>query len=238
MSRSLLQTILKTIPADCRPGSGQRFVIGISGGPDSTALAHLMRELSDAENYGWRLHLAHLNHGLRGIDSERDARFVTDLAAQHGWEVSVETPPVSESADRSSVALEEAARNQRYAFFERVARKTDARVVATAHHADDNVETVMHRLIRGTGIRGLAGIPAARPLSGSGACRLIRPLLNVRRAEILTYLKENDIPFCHDHTNETKRNILFGLRVSLVRYLAEIPEYNHLTLFTFHYMAD
>ena len=81
MSQSLLQLIQKTIPTDCWPARGERLVIGISGGPDSTALAFLLDELNSTRDRGWRLHLAHLNHGLRGTDSDSDARFVADLAA-------------------------------------------------------------------------------------------------------------------------------------------------------------
>ncbi len=138
---------------------------------------------------------------LRGTDSDSDARFVADFARRHGWEATIETRAVQELADRSALGVEEAARNERYAFFERVLAQTGAKVVATAHHADDNVETVLHRLIRGTGVRGLTGIPAVRPLRPGTSYRLIRPLLNVRRAEILAYLKENKVAFCHDHTN-------------------------------------
>ena len=219
MSRTLLQDILSTIPADCLPSSDEPFVMGISGGPDSMALALLLQEINETEKRGWRLHLAHLNHGLRGAESDRDAEFVADFARRHGWEATIETRAVKEPADRSGLGVEEAARNERYAFFERVLAQTGAKVVATAHHADDNVETVLHRLIRGTGVRGLSGIPAVRPLRPGAPYRLIRPLLNIRRAEILTYLKENEIASCHDHTNETTETTRNRIRNELIPQL-------------------
>ncbi len=214
----------KTIPTDCWPARGERLVIGISGGPDSTALAFLLDEYSSAQDRGWRLHLAHLNHGLRGPDSDSDAGFVADLAERHGWEVTIDQRPVRERAQRNGGTLEETARNERYEFFERVLADQDAQVIATAHHADDNVETVLHRLIRGTGIRGLSGIPAVRPLRDGQPYRLIRPLLNVRRADILAYLDRRGITHCHDHTNEVTEFTRNRIRNELIPQLEQ--DYN------------
>ncbi len=213
-----------TIPPGCWPARGERLVIGISGGPDSTALAFLLDELNTTQNRGWRLHLAHLNHGLRGADSDRDARFVADLTERHGWEVTIDQRPVRERAKQSGGTLEETARNERYDFFERVLKNHNAPVIATAHHADDNVETVLHRLIRGTGIRGLSGIPAVRPLRYGQPHRLIRPLLNVRRADILAYLDQRGINFCHDHTNEVTEFTRNRIRNELIPTLEQ--DYN------------
>ena len=214
----------KTIPADCWPARGQRLVIGISGGPDSTALAFLLDELNSAQDRGWRLHLAHLNHGLRGPDSDSDAQFVAGLAERNGWEVTIDQRPVRERAKQGGGTLEETARNERYDFFEHVLTDHNAQVVATAHHADDNVETVLHRLIRGTGIRGLSGIPAVRPLRNGQPYRLIRPLLKVRRADILAYLDRLGINYCHDHTNEITEFTRNRIRNELIPKLEQ--DYN------------
>ncbi len=224
MSQSLLQLIQKTIPTDCWPARGEFLVIGTSGGPDSTALAFLLDELNRAQDRGWRLHLAHLNHGLRGTDSESDARFVANLAARRRWEVTIDQRPVQERAQQTGGTLEETARNERYDFFERVLANHNAQVIATAHHADDNVETVLHRLIRGTGIRGLSGIPAVRPLRNGQPYRLIRPLLNVRRADILAYLGQRGITYCHDHTNEVTEFTRNRIRNELIPKLEQ--DYN------------
>ncbi|MCH8880745.1 MAG: tRNA lysidine(34) synthetase TilS [Planctomycetes bacterium] len=214
----------KTIPPDRWPARGEPLVIGISGGPDSTALVFLLDELNTAQDRGWRLHLAHLNHGLRGTDSDSDAGFVADLAERHDWEVTIDQRPVRERAKQSGGTLEETARNERYDFFERVLMDHNARVIATAHHADDNVETVLHRLIRGTGIRGLSGIPAMRPLRNGQPYRLIRPLLNVRRADILAYLDRRGITYCHDHTNEVTEFTRNRIRNELIPKLEQ--DYN------------
>ena len=214
----------KTIPADCWPARGQRLVIGISGGPDSTALAFLLDELNTTQDRGWRLHLAHLNHGLRGPDSDSDAQFVADLAERNGWEVTIDQRPVRERAKQGGGTLEETARNERYDFFEHVLTDQKAQVIATAHHADDNVETVLHRLIRGTGIRGLSGIPSIRALRDGQPYRLIRPLLNVRRADILAYLDRLGINYCHDHTNEITEFTRNRIRNELIPKLEQ--DYN------------
>ena len=94
MSQPILQLMQKTIPPDRCPARGEPLVIGISGGPDSTALVFLLDELNTARDRGWRLHLAHLNHGLRGTDSDSDAGFVADLAERHDWEVTIDQRPV------------------------------------------------------------------------------------------------------------------------------------------------
>ena len=224
MSQPILQLMQKTIPPDRWPARGEPLVIGISGGPDSTALVFLLDELNTARDRGWRLHLAHLNHGLRGTDSDSDAGFVADLAEQHGWEITIDQCPVRERAQQSGGTLEETARNERYDFFERVLMDHNAQVIATAHHADDNVETVLHRLIRGTGIRGLSGIPAVRPLRNGQPYRLIRPLLNVRRTDILAHLDQRGITYCHDHTNEVTEFTRNRIRNELIPKLEQ--DYN------------
>ncbi len=214
----------KTIPTDGWPARDRRLVIGVSGGPDSTALAFLLDELNSTQDRGWLLHLAHFNHGLRGADSDSDAGFVADLAERHGWEVTIDQRPNSGRNQQVGGASEETTRNERYDFFERVLTNQNAQVVATAHHADDNVETVLHRLLRGTGIRGLSGIPAVRPLRNGQPFRLIRPLLNVRRADILAYLDRRGITYCHDHTNEVTEFTRNRIRNELIPKLEQ--DYN------------
>ena len=203
----------ETIPQERWPVSGETIVIGASGGADSTALVFLLHAINETEHRGWRLHLAHLNHQLRGIEADEDARFVERLARENHWGITIEQRSVKDLANQFGTSLEETARRERYAFFERVLRETGARVAAVAHQADDQIETVLHRLLRGTGLRGLSGIPAVRLLQSGGW--LIRPLLNIRRADILIYMLENEIEFCHDHTNDgmdfTRNRIRNGL---------------------------
>lgn len=205
MSQDLLQSVLYTVPSDRWPAPGAVLAIGASGGPDSTALAHLLQELNLQQRREWQLHLAHFNHGLRGPQSDADAEFVETLARGQGWAFTIEKHPAANppGTRHAGHLPEETLRHRRYAFYERVLTRTRASVLAIAHHADDNAETILHRIIRGTGLRGLAGIPATRPIGSSGTQHLIRPLLRIRRAQILLYLSERKLAFCHDHTNES-----------------------------------
>ncbi|MBX7169087.1 MAG: tRNA lysidine(34) synthetase TilS [Pirellulales bacterium] len=167
-------------------------VIAVSGGPDSVAL---LRALVALRRPGLgRLVVAHFNHRWRGLESDRDEAFVRDLAAQHGLVCTVERAPVEAGRPQS----EEAARGARLAFLQESACAFGARFVATAHTADDQVETILQRILRGTGLGGLAGIPRARPL---GPATLLRPLLQVRRVQVLAYLAAIAQPFCDDATN-------------------------------------
>jgi len=202
MSNQLLQIISDTIREEHWPSLGESLIVGMSGGPDSVALAHLVHDLNEIEKRGWNIHLAHLNHHLRGEHSGSDASFVQKLAHKQGWGITVENAAIADCASENGLSLEEAARNARYLFFERVLEKTGGTVVATAHHANDHAETILHRIIRGTGLRGLAGIPVCRSLNGDSNYRVIRPMLSVSRTQILVYLLERDIDFCIDHTNE------------------------------------
>ncbi len=158
-------------------------VVGASGGPDSTALLHALHRAAP----GVTLHVAHLHHGLRGAAADGDAEFVEALAVELGAACTVERV---EPADGS----EDAARRARRAFLVRVADVVGARRVALGHTADDQAETVLHRVLRGTGLRGLGGM---RPVAG----RFLRPLLGVRRAAVLDYLAEIGAAYRLDETN-------------------------------------
>lgn len=199
MKEQLLQLMLKTVPDDSWPGKAEVIVVAISGGPDSVTLADLLSALSKEAHRDWKLHLAHMNHQLRGDDSEQDEVFVRELAKTRGWDLTVERVRFQLPTGAS---LEEAARNARYSFFEEVARTAGSRIISTAHHADDNVETILQRILRGTGLRGLAGIPATRPLRISSPIRVIRPLLNMRRGDLVAYLDAQGLNYRKDATNE------------------------------------
>jgi tRNA(Ile)-lysidine synthase len=185
---------------------GERVVVGVSGGPDSVVLLHLMAQLGNAS--GWSVHAAHFDHGLRGAGSQDDARFVQQLA--EGWAIplTLESAPPG-SLTRHGRGLQAAAREARYAFFERVASATGARWVATGHTADDQAETVVMRWIRGGGATGLAGIPAVRG-------RFIRPLLAVSRAEIEAYLEAVAVTPRRDPSNDDPRFFRVAVRQTII----------------------
>ncbi len=169
-------------------------VVAVSGGADSVAL---LRAMLDAGATG--VTVAHFNHRLRGAESDADEAFVRGLAATLGVPFRLGSADVTAVADAGRENLEAAARRLRYGWLADVARETEAGWVATGHTADDQAETVLHRIIRGTGLQGLRGIAAAREL-GVGVW-LYRPLLAVTRADVLDYLRELGQPFREDATN-------------------------------------
>ena len=167
---------------------GSRVLCAVSGGADSVCLLHLIRSLGDVE-----CACAHFDHGLRP-NSARDAVFVADLCRDWGIELITERGDAAACAAEKSLSIETAAREVRYAFLRRAAADWGADCIATAHNKNDNAETVLFHMARGTGLRGLTGIPERRN-------KLVRPLLHVSRQEILSYLAERGIPHVEDPTN-------------------------------------
>lgn len=182
------------------PAEG-RLVVGVSGGADSVALLHGMHELNRARGFPWKIHIAHLHHGIRGSAADEDAQFVRDLAGQLDLPVTVEQADVPGLAKTKRQSIEEAARDVRYAFFERICLHTESRTIVLAHHADDNAETVLHRILRGTGLRGLAGIAPVRTLSPGSDIMVVRPLLKLHREQIVGFLQGRQLQWREDHTN-------------------------------------
>ena len=168
-------------------------IVAISGGPDSVALAHAANRLRQQGVIG-SLHLAHLNHQLRGDESDGDEAFVGELG--RAWGVPMSTHRIDIRALAGN--LEDAARRVRYEWLTETARRENAAWIATGHTADDRAETVLHHFLRGSGIAGLAGIAARRRLDGVD---LIRPLLATRRAEIVAYLKAEKQSWRTDSSN-------------------------------------
>lgn len=173
--------------------SGSKLLIGLSGGADSVALFRGLLELRSELAYS--LHVAHLNHQLRGEASDADARWVEGLCRLHGVRVTVGTASINPAA----TGIEEAARQARHRFLDETACALAADTVVTAHTADDQTETVLHHLFRGTGLAGLRGIPLIR--STEMGCRLVRPMLSIRRSLIESYLAEIGQDFRTDATN-------------------------------------
>ncbi|MBI4579212.1 MAG: tRNA lysidine(34) synthetase TilS [Planctomycetes bacterium] len=189
-------------PAGPPPG-GRPVVLAVSGGIDSMVLLHLFSRFNQEKSWGLQLHVAHLNHQLRREDSDADAAFVAAEARALRVPCTMESADVAARARSQGVSIELAARQCRYEFLERLCLKLAARVVVLAHHADDNVETVLQRIIRGTGLRGLAGIRDVRPIRQGSDIQLFRPLLAARRSEIEEYAKNQNVPFRVDASNQT-----------------------------------
>ena len=172
-------------------------LVAVSGGADSVALLRGLSQLRVASS--GRLVAAHFNHRLRGSESDGDQAFVEELAREVGVELIVGAAAGDLAAEHGGQGLEGAARNARYEFLTRAAGQCGARYVATAHTADDQVETILHHILRGTALAGLAGIPRTRQLTE--AATLIRPLLDVTRGEVLDYLKLLGKTYREDSTN-------------------------------------
>ena len=169
-----------------------KVLVCVSGGADSMCLFNVLVKLS--EKCGFTIEAAHYNHNLRGEESDRDEQFVKDYCAQRGIGAHFESGDVTRYAKDNKIGIEEAARELRYDFFKRIAEKINACRIATAHNADDNAETMIMNLARGTGTLGLSGIPPKRGM-------IIRPILRISRDEIMRYIRDNDVPYVEDSTN-------------------------------------
>lgn len=173
-------------------------ILAVSGGPDSIALAHLCVELV-REGRLPRLIFAHVNHLLRGDESDADEAFVQGLAASAGIDCRTTRIDMAALAGVERGNLESVARRERYAWLTRLAQAESASWIATGHTADDQAETVLHRLIRGSGLLGLSGMAERRPLAEDVS--LVRPLLSVRREMMLEFLTDKQIPYRVDSSN-------------------------------------
>jgi tRNA(Ile)-lysidine synthase len=181
------------------PGRGQTVLVAVSGGPDSMTLLHLLHKLSAQQR--WKLAVAHFNHQLRGRSSGADERLVRKTAAMMGLPVIAERASVKQFAEKSKLSIEMAARKLRHEFFARAAKKRGIRIVALAHHADDQVELFFLRLLRGAGGEGLAGMKWRSPSPADSRITLVRPLLDSTKAELQEFARENKISFREDATN-------------------------------------
>lgn len=180
---------------------GDSVVVGLSGGPDSVALVLILLDLSEGGKLALSVHLAHLNHGLRGAESDAEEGFCREFARRYGLDLEVAKAAVADARGQGE-SIEAAARRIRYKFLARVAAKTGASAIATGHHADDVAESVLLRMIRGAGLTGLGAIAPQRPLSKDAATvRLVRPLLKVRKADLLEFLRARGEAFCTDSSN-------------------------------------
>lgn len=188
------------------PSSGERIIVAVSGGADSTALMLALEELRRAGLVELDFIVAHLNHGLRGERGVEDARWVAQQARSLGFDVVTGEASVGERARDDRDNLEQAARRARYEFLSEVAREREAASVLTAHTLDDQAETVLLRLLRGSGADGLGGMRAERVLEEGREATLRRPLLGwARRADTEKYCRERGVEFRLDAMNEDER---------------------------------
>jgi tRNA(Ile)-lysidine synthase len=211
--------ILDTIQRHKLLAAGDRVLVAVSGGPDSVALLDVLHRLCG--RLGIELALAHLNHSLRGEAADEDERFVRGLAKRYKLRHRCRKEDVAARRRARGGSLEEAARTARYRFLRQAAAELGANVLALGHTASDNAETLLMNLLRGAGLRGLAAIPIARP---EGALRLIRPLLEVTRPEVLEYLAGRGLEFRTDSSNADVELTRNRIRHELLPQLA--AQYN------------
>lgn len=202
--------------------AGDRVAVAVSGGADSLALLRVLIELRN--ELGIVLSVAHFNHGLRGMESDADQAFVAELARQFALEFFAGVADVRDHALVNKLSLEAAGRELRYGWFARLARAHRLDVVATAHTLDDQAETVLLKLLRGTGTKGLAGIWPVVLGGDGGALRIVRPLLGVSRNAVECYLESLGQPWREDTTNLDRRFLRNRVRHELLPLLER--EYN------------
>lgn len=225
LKKKLLQELKKRIP-DIQ---GSSIVLGVSGGADSVALLRgfhaLQKELQT------ELTIAHFDHQTRGEQSREDALWVEQLSQQLGLNCIIGTPEQqTDSASSTALHNEEALRDQRLQFLAQTAQQQSSSIICLAHHADDQAETVLHHIIRGTGIQGLKGIPACRsikykPLDSkttSQQITLLHPMLGVSRSEILDYLQDLNQEFRTDASNQDPKYTRNRIRHELLPMLQEL----------------
>ena len=194
MLPAVIENFISSLPSGSQTAT---WIVGVSGGADSLALLHTLRQVVEAD----RLIVAHVNHGWRP-EASQEADFVQATAVAWGISCYIQTIDTTALARQEGLSLEEAGRVARYTFFTQLAQKVDARLVAVAHNADDQAETVLLNLLRGSGLTGLRGMLPQRPLATDPLIQLVRPLLTVSRAAIEQYCQTHQLDPLHDPSNQ------------------------------------
>ncbi|MCK9186587.1 tRNA lysidine(34) synthetase TilS [Candidatus Gracilibacteria bacterium] len=194
LEKSIFETLSKHIK------KGEKVILGLSGGPDSVFLFEMLKEFSKKTPI--KIIAAHINHMLRGINSEKDEKFVKDLAKKYKTEIRILRKDVEKTSKKLGRGLEETGRQIRHEFFAKLAKELKTNVVLTAHHADDNLETILLNIARGAGLKGLLGMEEKIEHEISKInLRFIKPLLQVPKQKIEDYLSHKKIEFRKDLSN-------------------------------------
>ena len=188
------------------------IVVGFSGGPDSVFLVEMLKKLQYFFNF--KIYLVHINHLLRGEDADADENFSFEYAKKNNLEIFIKRIPVKEIAKEVGKTLEEVGREERYKFFSEIYEKVGATKIATAHNKDDQIETFLFRLIRGTSLQGLEGIKIKNN-------NIIRPISEIYKKDILEYLNKNEIQYKIDKTNFENEFTRNSIRLDLIPFIEE-----------------
>ncbi|PHH96475.1 tRNA lysidine(34) synthetase TilS [Fusobacterium nucleatum] len=192
--------------------SNDVIVVGFSGGPDSVFLVEMLKKLQYFFNF--KIYLVHINHLLRGEDADSDENFSFEYAKKNNLEIFIKKIPVKEIAKEIGKTLEEVGREERYKFFSEIYEKVGATKIATAHNKDDQIETFLFRLIRGTSLQGLEGIKIKNN-------NVIRPISEIYKKDILEYLNKNEIQYKIDKTNFENEFTRNSIRLDLIPFIEE-----------------
>ena len=192
--------------------SNDIIVVGFSGGPDSVFLVEMLKKLQHFFNF--KIYLVHINHLLRGEDADSDENFSFEYAKKNNLEIFIKRIPIKEIAKEIGKTLEEVGREERYKFFSEIYEKVGATKIATAHNKDDQIETFLFRLIRGTSLQGLEGIKIKNN-------NVIRPISEIYKKDILEYLNKNEIQYKIDKTNFENEFTRNSIRLDLIPFIEE-----------------
>ncbi|WCB31855.1 tRNA lysidine(34) synthetase TilS [Fusobacterium nucleatum] len=192
--------------------SNDIIVVGFSGGPDSVFLVEMLKKLQHFFNF--KIYLVHINHLLRGEDADSDENFSFEYAKKNNLEIFIKRIPIKEIAKEIGKTLEEVGREERYKFFSEIYEKVRATKIATAHNKDDQIETFLFRLIRGTSLQGLEGIKIKNN-------NVIRPISEIYKKDILEYLNKNEIQYKIDKTNFENEFTRNSIRLDLIPFIEE-----------------
>ncbi|MFO7819040.1 MAG: tRNA lysidine(34) synthetase TilS [Halanaerobacter sp.] len=195
--------------------SGAKVLVGVSGGADSVALIHILKELSS--EYNLELHIAHLDHQLRGADAKADAQFVRELAGQLNIASTFTARNIKKYQQENKLSLEDAARQLRYQFFFNLLDELEFDKLAVGHHANDQAETILMKFLRGAGLKGLSGIKPQNE-------KIIRPLIEVQKKELQEYCRKHNLDWRVDSTNQEEICFRNRVRLDLLPQLKE--DYN------------
>ena len=204
--------VIRTIEKYNLLEKGDKIVVALSGGADSVSLLDALYSLK--ELYNLTIYTAHVNHGIRGEEADRDENFCKMLSKKYNAELFIKKADVKAIAQQQKISEELCGRNVRYTFFEELSKKLDAKI-ATAHTASDNAETLLFNIIRGTSVSGAGAIPPRRD-------NIIRPLIELTRADIEQYCVDNRLEYVNDSTNYTDEYTRNNIRHNIIPILTRI----------------
>jgi tRNA(Ile)-lysidine synthase len=217
----MIKKVFKFIEDNKMFDCGEGVILGVSGGADSICMLHILMQLQ--EKLGIDLYVVHVHHGIRGDEADKDAEFVQNICNRWRVPCTVEHINVPKMAFDNNLSEEEAGRIARYEIFNNLLKKYNASKIAVAHNLNDNSETILFNMFRGSGIKGMSGIAAKRD-------NVVRPVLCCTRTEIEQYLNENNLNFCTDSTNSHTDYSRNKLRLEVIPYIKtninERAEYN------------